>query len=202
MTSPNRKYVDDAYVLCIPFGFTGLHHFYLRRYVWGCLYFFTFGILGVGWLVDWFRLPCLVKECNNSSEALCRRLIHTPSPSLSSVAVAGVTGTGNSVTNYGLSAEGPVTVAVSPGQPPFGAPGNPVYPPAAGYGYQCVYPAMASYAGPYPTYMGPGGGAAMVPPPPYSADTAPATTLPQSDQGKRHSMRSHMLSLPLRSASQ
>lgn len=61
---PNRKYVDDAYVLWLPFGLIGFHHFYLQRYSWGILYFFTFGLLGIGWLIDGCRMSCLVKDFN------------------------------------------------------------------------------------------------------------------------------------------
>ena len=201
LTSPNRKYVDDAYVLCFPFGFTGLYHFYLRRYGWGCLYFFTFGILGLGWLVDWFRLPCLVKDCNASEEDSCNRmLVHSKSSSssFSSVVVDAGSGSGG-VRNYGMpAAEGQqVTVVMSgPGQPqsfgaPPGAPG--LYPPATAaacdgygyYGYQGGYPAVtANSAEPCPTYMVPEGGAAMVYPPQYRAHLAPAANLPPTDQGK------------------
>ncbi|KAL3885057.1 hypothetical protein ACJMK2_025241 [Sinanodonta woodiana] len=60
----NRKYVDDAYVLWFPFGLLGLHHFYLNRPIWGILYFFTFGLLGFGWFIDGFRIPCLVNDAN------------------------------------------------------------------------------------------------------------------------------------------
>jgi len=28
------------------------------------LYFFTFGLLGCGFLIDMFRMPCLVKQAN------------------------------------------------------------------------------------------------------------------------------------------
>ena len=45
-------------------GLLGLHHFYLNRPIWGLIYFFTNGLFGVGWLVDGFRLPCLLKDCN------------------------------------------------------------------------------------------------------------------------------------------
>ncbi|KAL3885058.1 hypothetical protein ACJMK2_025156 [Sinanodonta woodiana] len=63
----NRKYIDDAYVLWFPFGLLGLHHFYLNRPIWGILYFFTFGLVGIGWLIDGFRIPCLVKDANRIS---------------------------------------------------------------------------------------------------------------------------------------
>lgn len=59
-----RLYLDDAYILCFPLGFLGLHHFYMRRYGWGVLYLLTFGLLGVGWIIDWFRLSCLVNSLN------------------------------------------------------------------------------------------------------------------------------------------
>lgn len=58
------KSVLEAYMLAVPFGLLGFHHFYLRRPGFGILYFFTFGLLGVGVLVDWFRLPCLVNDAN------------------------------------------------------------------------------------------------------------------------------------------
>ncbi|KAJ8311446.1 hypothetical protein KUTeg_010801 [Tegillarca granosa] len=61
-----RRYLDDAYILWFPCGLLGFHHFYLNRPGWGILYFFTFGILGIGWMIDFFRLPCLVKEYNRS----------------------------------------------------------------------------------------------------------------------------------------
>ena len=46
------------------FLFSGFHHFYLGNMFMGILYFFTFGLLGIGWLVDLFRIPSLVKEAN------------------------------------------------------------------------------------------------------------------------------------------
>lgn len=62
--TPQKVYLDDAYILWFPFGLLGLHHFYLRRFVWGLLYYFTFGLFGIGWLVDMCRIPGLVRECN------------------------------------------------------------------------------------------------------------------------------------------
>lgn len=59
-----KVYLDDAYILWFPFGLHGFHHFYLRRYVWGFLYHCTFGLFGIGWLVDMCRIPSLVREYN------------------------------------------------------------------------------------------------------------------------------------------
>ena len=69
-----QKHLDDAYVLWLPFGLLGLHHFYLHRPVWGVIYFFTFGLLGVGWLVDGCRMSCLVKDCNRRTKERLERL--------------------------------------------------------------------------------------------------------------------------------
>lgn len=59
------KSVLEAYMLAIPFGLLGFHHFYLHRPGFGILYFFTFGLLGIGVVIDWVRLPYLVHEANN-----------------------------------------------------------------------------------------------------------------------------------------
>lgn len=59
-----EKSLCEAYLLCLPFGFLGIHHFYLRRPWFGLLYFLTGGLLGVGWLADIVRLPWLVREAN------------------------------------------------------------------------------------------------------------------------------------------
>ena len=63
-----RVYLSEAYKLIFPLGFLGLHHFYLRRPGWGVLYMLTFGCLAIGWIVDFFRLPSLVRETNEAAE--------------------------------------------------------------------------------------------------------------------------------------
>jgi len=47
-----------GYVLWI-FGFLGAHRFYFGRPVSGTIYLFTFGLLGIGWLIDLFLMPGL-----------------------------------------------------------------------------------------------------------------------------------------------
>ena len=64
----NIRHLDDAYVLWFPFGLLGFHHFYLQRPLWGLLYFCTFGLLGIGWLVDGCRMHCLVKDANRRTK--------------------------------------------------------------------------------------------------------------------------------------
>jgi len=44
-----------GYLLWI-FGFTGSHRFYFGKPVTGTVYFFTLGLLGIGWLIDLFLI--------------------------------------------------------------------------------------------------------------------------------------------------
>lgn len=41
------------------FGFTGAHRFYFGKTATGILWFFTLGLLGIGWLVDLFLIPSM-----------------------------------------------------------------------------------------------------------------------------------------------
>jgi len=45
-----------ALILCILLGVFGAHKFYEGKIGMGILYLFTFGLLGIGWLVDIFVL--------------------------------------------------------------------------------------------------------------------------------------------------
>jgi TM2 domain-containing membrane protein YozV len=45
-----------GYLLWV-FGFTGSHRFYYGKPVTGVIWFLTFGLLGIGWLVDLFLIP-------------------------------------------------------------------------------------------------------------------------------------------------
>jgi TM2 domain-containing membrane protein YozV len=45
-----------GYALWI-FGFTGSHRFYYGKPLTGTLWFFTLGLLGVGWLIDLLLIP-------------------------------------------------------------------------------------------------------------------------------------------------
>lgn len=52
-----------GYLLWI-FGFTGAHRFYYGKPVSGTIWFFTGGLLGVGWLVDVFLIPGMEKKAD------------------------------------------------------------------------------------------------------------------------------------------
>jgi TM2 domain-containing membrane protein YozV len=50
-----------GYVLWI-FGFLGAHRFYFGKPATGTLWFCTLGLLGVGWIVDFFLMPSLERS--------------------------------------------------------------------------------------------------------------------------------------------
>jgi len=52
-----------GYILWI-FGFTGSHRFYYGKPVSGTIYFLTFGLLGVGWIIDLFLIPGMDEKAN------------------------------------------------------------------------------------------------------------------------------------------
>ncbi|MGE5195481.1 MAG: TM2 domain-containing protein [Deltaproteobacteria bacterium] len=43
--------------LCWLFGFMGAHRFYYGKQITGTIWFFTLGLLGVGWFIDLFLIP-------------------------------------------------------------------------------------------------------------------------------------------------
>jgi TM2 domain-containing membrane protein YozV len=52
-----------GYLLWI-FGFTGAHRFYFGRPISGTVYFFTLGLLGIGWLIDLLLIPRLDRQAS------------------------------------------------------------------------------------------------------------------------------------------
>lgn len=46
------------------FGFLGAHRFYYGRPVTGTIWFFTLGLLFVGWIVDLFLIPAMDREAD------------------------------------------------------------------------------------------------------------------------------------------
>lgn len=52
-----------GYILWI-FGFMGAHRFYYGRSLSGTLYFFTLGLLLIGWIVDLFLIPAMDRSAD------------------------------------------------------------------------------------------------------------------------------------------
>ncbi|MBK8200991.1 MAG: TM2 domain-containing protein [Bdellovibrionales bacterium] len=46
------------------FGFMGAHRFYFGKPISGTVYFFSFGLLGIGWVVDFFLIPGMNKQAD------------------------------------------------------------------------------------------------------------------------------------------
>ena len=52
-----------GYLLWI-FGFLGSHRFYYGKPVTGTLWFFTLGLLGIGWIIDLFLIPTMDRQAS------------------------------------------------------------------------------------------------------------------------------------------
>ena len=53
----------SGYILWI-FGFIGSHRFYYGRPISGTIYFFTLGLLFIGWIVDLFLIPSMDRSAD------------------------------------------------------------------------------------------------------------------------------------------
>ena len=64
MTNPDNTHLKSiGYILWI-FGFTGAHRFYYGKPMSGTIWFFTLGLLGIGWLVDLFLIPSMDRQAD------------------------------------------------------------------------------------------------------------------------------------------
>ena len=52
-----------GYILWI-FGFTGSHRFYYGKPVTGAIWFFTFGLFMIGWIIDLFLIPSMDRQAD------------------------------------------------------------------------------------------------------------------------------------------
>ena len=52
-----------GYILWL-FGFTGSHRFYYGKPLMGTIYFFTLGLLLIGWIVDLFLIPAMDRQAD------------------------------------------------------------------------------------------------------------------------------------------
>ena len=59
----NSHSLTIGYITWI-FGFMGSHRFYYGKPVTGTIWFFTLGLLGVGWIIDFFLIPTMDKEAD------------------------------------------------------------------------------------------------------------------------------------------
>ena len=60
---PDTHSKTIGYLLWI-FGFMGAHRFYYGRPLTGTLWFFTLGLLFVGWIIDLFLIPGMDRDAD------------------------------------------------------------------------------------------------------------------------------------------
>ncbi len=64
MTADNNTHSKlIGYILWI-FGFMGAHRFYFGLSISGTIYFFTLGLLLIGWIIDLFLIPGMDREAD------------------------------------------------------------------------------------------------------------------------------------------
>ncbi|MCI5157988.1 MAG: NINE protein [Candidatus Electrothrix sp. AUS1_2] len=63
MNTRDTHSVTMGYILWI-FGFMGMHRFYYGKPISGTIYFFTLGLLGIGWIIDLFLIPGMDSEAD------------------------------------------------------------------------------------------------------------------------------------------
>ena len=64
MVGSNDTHLKSVgYILWI-FGFMGSHRFYYGKPISGTIYFFTLGLLFIGWFIDLFLIPSLDRQAD------------------------------------------------------------------------------------------------------------------------------------------
>jgi len=68
MTTQDTHSKTIGYLLWI-FGFFGSHRFYYGRPVTGTIWFFTLGLLFIGWIIDLFLIPGMARDADRKYRA-------------------------------------------------------------------------------------------------------------------------------------
>jgi TM2 domain-containing membrane protein YozV len=64
MTRNDTHSLGIGYLLWL-FGFTGAHRFYFGKPITGTIWFFTLGLLGIGWVIDLFLMPGMERSAES-----------------------------------------------------------------------------------------------------------------------------------------
>ncbi|EPC00987.1 membrane protein [Litchfieldella anticariensis FP35 = DSM 16096] len=63
-TTPSGTHSKLIGYLLWLFGFLGAHRFYYGKPVTGTIWFFTLGLLGIGWVIDLFLIPSMDRQAD------------------------------------------------------------------------------------------------------------------------------------------
>lgn len=61
----NTHSIAIGYIAWI-FGFMGAHRFYYGKRLTGTIWFFTLGLLFIGWIIDLFLIPAMDREADST----------------------------------------------------------------------------------------------------------------------------------------
>ena len=64
MANRNDTHLKSFGYLLWLFGFTGSHRFYYGKPITGTIWFFTLGLLFIGWLIDLFLIPSMDRQAD------------------------------------------------------------------------------------------------------------------------------------------
>jgi TM2 domain-containing membrane protein YozV len=64
MANTNDTHLKTFGYLLWLFGFTGSHRFYYGKPITGTIWFFTLGLLLIGWLIDLFLIPSMDRQAD------------------------------------------------------------------------------------------------------------------------------------------
>ena len=64
MENTNDTHLKSVGYILWLFGFIGAHRFYYGKTVSGIIYFFTLGLLGIGWIIDLFLIPSMDRRAD------------------------------------------------------------------------------------------------------------------------------------------
>ncbi len=65
MNLPNDTHSKTVGYLAWIFGFMGAHRFYYGKQITGTIWFFTIGLLFIGWIVDFFLIPDMDSQADH-----------------------------------------------------------------------------------------------------------------------------------------
>jgi len=65
MNLPNDTHSKTVGYITWIFGFMGAHRFYYGKQITGTIWFFTLGLLFIGWIVDLFLIPSMDDEADH-----------------------------------------------------------------------------------------------------------------------------------------